>query len=664
MPKKTVRGRAARTPRRPGPVPAPAPAPEPALATASAAAGGPGAGSGSLELQPRPNPEGVFLWESSPSQYIAKVSLITGREILRPLDPEDLLVHAHRDRNPVEVLAQFVASRVIDATGNEESVREGMRKVNQIGTRLAEQLGSMTGSKTVEKQAKKLIGVVDREVFFQFREPTRLSEKEVKARIARLQAEARAALKARGRSPRLRVLLTGATGFLGKEILVQAAADRRIAEVVSVIRPERIRDPKTKEVVKVLSPAERGRLLLKRLGIDGPRARKFRFVDGDIEKPRLGIEARELAHLEKTITHVVHCAASVSFDDTYENSFRANVVGCKNALAFSLALQKAPGSPFVMHLAIETSYIHGRKKRSIASESALVFPKNFYNNYYELTKAMASIETDRHMVEKGLRVAQLLPSIVIGHSRTGNNRGDTKVVNAPVNAFGRAKEALARLEGTPFGRSKAAALASFAMVFPGDRSAEINLVCVDRVVEGILAALTRPEAIGERIHLATDNRIRTEDIVRIEDEELGVDVRLTDPTLFRNLTMPVVKTVLLRMNEPKLANALEKLSNIFGGYGEWGQPIHSVGNDVRLLGLSIRRPDTIHAFRMLCRHNKYVQDFGTVRDPDEIARRERLWEETIAAIEHETGREVASLDPEEFRKEMSARIDLRSFTPK
>ena len=55
---------------------------------------------------------------------------------------------------------------------------------------------------------------------------------------------------------------------------------------------------------------------------------------------------------------------------------------------------------------------------------------------------MASIETDRYLIHEGLRVAQLLPSIVIGDSRTGNNRGDTKVVNAPINAFGRAKEAL------------------------------------------------------------------------------------------------------------------------------------------------------------------------------------------------------------------------------
>ena len=133
-------------------------------------------------------------------------------------------------------------------------------------------------------------------------------------------------------------------------------------------------------------------------------ARKFRFVDGDIEKPDLGIEAAELERLRRELTHVIHCAASVSFDDPYESSFRANVLGCKNALAFSKQVQAAPGSRFVAHVAIETSYIHGRRKRTIAQENALVFPRHFYNNFYELTKAMASIETDRALMQDGLRV--------------------------------------------------------------------------------------------------------------------------------------------------------------------------------------------------------------------------------------------------------------------
>ena len=237
---------------------------------------------------------------------------------------------------------------------------------------------------------------------------------------------------------------------------------------------------------------------------------------------------------------MIHCAASVAFDDGYEKSYRANVVGCRNALGFALGVQRTPGSSFIQHVAIETSYIHGRKKASMAAEDALVFPRHLYNNFYELTKAMASVETDRFMIEEGLRVAQLLPSIVIGDSRTGNNRGDTKVVNAPINAFGRAKQALERPADDLVARARALAIAKLATGFPGDPSAELNLVPVDRVAAGILAALGRPQAIGNRIHLATDNRIRSLDMMRVTREELGVNVRLSDPTFYRNLTLPVV----------------------------------------------------------------------------------------------------------------------------
>ncbi|HET7291459.1 MAG TPA: SDR family oxidoreductase [Vicinamibacteria bacterium] len=597
----------------------------------------------------------------TPSRYIARVDPQTGREIPGPIDPDELLVHAHRDRHPAEVAAQFVASRVIGLTGQERVVRQGLRALTGLGRLVAGGVGAVTGSEDARRRAKNLLGVAERGYAFRFREHTHLSEKQVRERVEKLQREARSLLRARGRNPRLRVLVTGATGFLGKEILFQAASDRRIAEVVAVVRPETIRDPKTKEVVKVVQPAERGALLLKRLHITGARARRFRFLAGDIEKPDLGIAPTELERLRKSVTHVVHCAASVSFDDAYENSFRANVLGSLNALRFSHGLQRTPGSPFAQHVAIETSYIHGRKKRSIAQESALVFPRHFYNNFYELTKAMASIETDRFLVEKGLRVAQLLPSIVIGDSRTGNNRGDTKVVNAPINAFGRAKEAIERARGDLLGMPKARAIAAVACVFPGDRVAELNLVPVDRVAQGILAALCSPEAIGNRIHLATDNRIRSEDMVETVRQELGVGVRLADPTLYRNLTLPLVKAVLTRVGEPKLATALERLATIFGGYGEWGQPVHEVGNDVRILGLPIRRPDTRHAFRMLCRHNRFVQDYGRVRDPDEIARRERVWERALAAIEHGTGREVASLPPGEFHKRLLGEVDMKSF---
>jgi nucleoside-diphosphate-sugar epimerase len=597
----------------------------------------------------------------SPSLYIVKVDRATGEPLSDPIDPADLLVHAHRDHHPVEIAAQFLASRFIQVTGNERLVKGGLKLVEAVGSRVGRTVGELTGNAEDARSVSRFLGVTARDYVYQFREATHLTEKEVKARVQELQKAARARLLALGRRPRLRVLLTGATGFLGQELLAQAASDPHVEEVVSVVRPATIRDRKTGEVVKVLPPRERGALLLKRLHVSGKGARKFRFVEGDVEEPGFGIEAAELERLRGSVTHVVHCAASVSFDDTYENSFRANVLGSRNALEFSKGLQAAPGSPFVAHVAIETSYVHGRRKRSIAQEDALVFPRHFYNNYYELTKAIASIETDRALVQDGLRVTQLLPSIVIGHSRTGNNRGDAKVLNAPINAFGRAKEALEALGGDWADRARAWLVGKVATTFPADRSAEINLVPVDRVVAGILASLRTPEAIGARIHLATDHRIRSEEVCRITEEELEVSVRMADPTLTRNLTLPLVKALLLALGEPKLANVLERLGTIFGVYGEWGQPIHDVGNDVRLLGLPIRRPDTLATFRMLCRHNKYVQEFGQVRDLDEVARRERLWESAIDEIEYETGRQVASMRPREFRRLLSERIDLRAF---
>src|SRR5262249_20455579 len=153
--------------------------------------------------------------------------------------------------------------------------------------------------------AARIMGVTTRDVAFQFRETTHLSDKEVRHRVQQMQREARERL---GRRPRLRVLLTGATGFLGKEILAQAANERRIEELVAVVRPETVRDPKTKEVLRVLSPAQRGALLVKRLHITKAAARKIRFVEGDIEKPDFGIAPGELARLRGSLTHVVHCA--------------------------------------------------------------------------------------------------------------------------------------------------------------------------------------------------------------------------------------------------------------------------------------------------------------------------------------------------------------------
>ena len=600
-----------------------------------------------------------------PDSYIEKVDLATGDRVGEAIEPKQLLVQSHRDYHVVDVYAQHLMSRIVKRTGNEELARQAMKEVRRIGHKVADKLADRFGFNDPDKLKQKLFGLKDREYYFRFKtqphDPAFVEET-----IARQRKEAEELLAATAGEdgvPQVRVLLTGGTGFVGKEIMWQAVKDPAVAEMVVLIRPKTIRDRKTKEVIKVLSPADRGEKLLDQLWITDPADRaKFRFVAGDIEKPRLGISDEDWAGLTTTITHVIHCAASVSFDAPYDESYSANVLGSLNALATSLALQQHEGSKYVAHLSVETSYIHGRQARRQAREDEIVFPRNFYNNYYELTKAMASIETERFMLDHGLRVTQLCPAIVIGDARTGNNRGDMKVVNAPVNAFGRAKEALSTEDGNWADRSKGKMLARMACIFPGDPTAELNLIPVDRVVAGIVSALTKPAAVGDRIHLATDNRVSAQRIRDICAEEIDVDVKLASPTMHRTVTLPVITKLLTNFKQPKLANALEKLGNIFGSYSEWGQPVHQVGNDVTVLGLSDKRPVTEEVFRMLCRHNRYVQEFGKMRDDDEISRREKVWTEFIDDLEKRYQQRAGEIASKVFHTEVEERIDLGSWT--
>ena len=595
-----------------------------------------------------------------PSRYLEKVSLLTGEPIDEEILPRQLLVGSHRDFHVVDVYARFLMGRAVRRTNDPERVLDRMKGIRRLGKRAIDLVSHLLGDATAKELGKRLLGFKSREYFFRYRQPP-FARDEIAARTEALREGAKQrfeiARTGPGGRPRLVVLLTGGTGFIGQEILAQAADRPEIDEVVVLIRPKQIRDRKTREVVQTLGVRERGEELIDLLWLRDHAARdKFRFVEGDIEKPGLGIAEDEVRRLERVLTHVIHCAASVSFDDTYENSFRANVGGSLNALAFSKRVHDAPDSRFVSHLSIETSYIHGRQTRAPAREDEIVFPRNYYNNYYEVTKAMGSLETDRFMLERGLPIAQLCPSIVVGHSRTGNNRGDTKVVNAPVNAFGRVKQALESTKGSWAERSRVWMIAQLASVFPGDPSAELNLIPVDRVVQGILAALERPEAVGVRVHLATDRRLRSARMLRIAREEIEVEVTLAEPTLHRTVTMPLLEKVLNALDQPRLAGALKTMSTIFAGYSEWGQPVHAVGNDVEILGLPLPRPDGEQVFRMLCRHNRWVQEFGKVRDPLEISRRERAWARFVAALEERAGKPAGALRARDFSAALRAAV--------
>ncbi|HEV3376583.1 MAG TPA: SDR family oxidoreductase [Thermoleophilaceae bacterium] len=199
------------------------------------------------------------------------------------------------------------------------------------------------------------------------------------------------------------VLLTGATGFVGKEIL-----DRFLERGRRVFALVRARD----------DDAAAERL---------PRHALLTPVAGDIERPRLGLSEPRAAGLAQDVTTVLHCAASVSFDLSLADSRRVNVDGTRHVLELAERLPRLDRLSYV-----STAYVAG-EPRGLFREHELDVGQRF-RNPYERSK----FEAERMVRERadGLPLQVLRPSIVVGDSRTGRTTS-FNVLYGPLKAIAR-----------------------------------------------------------------------------------------------------------------------------------------------------------------------------------------------------------------------------------
>jgi len=519
-----------------------------------------------------------------------------------PIHSDMLLVDYHRDVTLFEAFRRYMASNA---------------------SRISEHLGYL-----FVPELKTL-------PLFKFKRPTITPEHR-----ARLKEQAKAKYQANHYKTRL--FVTGVTGFIGQEFLFQTAADPAFEEVICLVWDKEIPAGKT--------PEEFRNQILSRLDIADSQYDKFKFYPGDVSKDRFGLSEADYEYVAANVTHILHCAASVSFEAPYLNSFRANVLGARNACIFAQKIQDMPNSKFVSLVLIETCFIHGRQVGK-CREDKLVFPTDYYNNFYEVTKAFASIESERKLAD-GLRLTQLCPAIVIGRAKDGNNNGDVKVCNAPINTFGRYRHGTSSESNPPLLKRLEHYLISYLVRhYPADPHATLDLVCVDRVVQGMKAALTRPQAVAERIHLATapGSQITLTDFRKVLADELKVKVRYVNPVYHRWIRDPFIAT-LLEKRDKDIMPKLRRLTSIFAAYSEWPQPKHEVGKDVTVLGIYAPRPDLHEALRIVARHNEHVQQFGRIRG-EKVFQRERHWEKFIEAMVRDFSvRHPSQIPAEEFRR--------------
>jgi thioester reductase-like protein len=199
------------------------------------------------------------------------------------------------------------------------------------------------------------------------------------------------------------VLLTGATGFVGKEIL-----DRFLD-----------RGRRVFALVRAKDDAAAARRL-------APHAR-LTPVAGDIERPGLGLAGPKAAALAEEVTTVVHCAASVSFDLSLGDSRRVNVDGTRHVLEMAERCERLERLSYV-----STAYVAGEPARLFREDELDVGQP--FRNPYERSK----FEAERMLRERGhgMPLQILRPSIVVGDSRTGRT-SSFNVLYGPLKAFAR-----------------------------------------------------------------------------------------------------------------------------------------------------------------------------------------------------------------------------------
>ncbi|KAH8111803.1 acetyl-CoA synthetase-like protein [Phellopilus nigrolimitatus] len=122
------------------------------------------------------------------------------------------------------------------------------------------------------------------------------------------------------------VVLTGGTGSLGSNILAKLIQSSSTVRVYALSRPSS--DGSVKE--RLAKTFERENLELKLLDDT-----KLRLLEGDASKPDFGIGAERFTELQSSVTHIIHNAWRVNFNNAV-TSFETNIRSVRSLIDFLL----------------------------------------------------------------------------------------------------------------------------------------------------------------------------------------------------------------------------------------------------------------------------------------------------------------------------------------
>ena len=310
---------------------------------------------------------------------------------------------------------------------------------------------------------------------------------------------------ATGHAPRSAIFLTGATGFLGMELLARYL-ERTDRHVYALVRP-----------TTVAEPVERLRGVIEELSGDPDAFRgRWTAVGGDAEVSDLGIEPAWRRDLAAEIGDVVHSAASVSFSLPLEESRRINVAGTRRLLEFAELCRERGGLHKFAH--VSTAYVAGDHPGRFG-EDELDVGQDF-RNAYERSKFEAERLVREHADRLPVQIFR--PSIIVGEQSSGWT-ASFNVLYPPLKGFA----------------------AGAYPALPANPDTPVDVVPVDYVADAIFELAERPAERGEVHHLVAGERATT--VGRLAERAGRYfkrrPPRLVPPRLYRLLIHPLLVAV-------------------------------------------------------------------------------------------------------------------------
>ena len=280
-----------------------------------------------------------------------------------------------------------------------------------------------------------------------------------------------------------RILLTGATGFLGA-FLLDELLNRTTAEIVCLVRAGEEVSAK-RRVMKNLA-----RYSLTPINA----ADRIRVIPGDLSQPLFGLSSKAFRQLATEIDVIYHNGAEVNLALPYGSLRESNVGGVREVLRFAAEHHTKPVhlvSTFTVHTTSEN-----RGQLVTEDDPLPSFGKLLYG--YSQTKWVGEhlVQTAR---QRGLPVTIYRPGHISGDSVTGASNSSDLLHTIVLICL--------RLGAAP------------------ERDVEFDLTPVDYVAKALVELSLQPESTGGDFHLTNPIPMQTRELTEwMQQSGLGVDI--------------------------------------------------------------------------------------------------------------------------------------------